>query len=262
MRAHLAPGAELAFEVGYPDPDEIVATMGIERSSGHYRDGAGGPLLLHSGWYDAWDPGTRTLEFTLRVEEHRAGAPAREFLRRHRVHVFSPDEVDGPAGGVRPRGGRGDGRLRRHAARARLRAPGLPVPGRRVSLTLRVCHLYPGEMNIYADRGNIAVLERRLAWRGHAIEVAGSGLGEPVDPGAHDLYYLGGGQDRDQAVVAEDLLRDQGRRAARGGGRRRRGPLRLRGLPARRATGTPAPTARACPGSGCWTSTPSRAPRA
>ena len=42
-----------------------------------------------------------------------------------------------------------------------------------MSLTLRVCHLYPGEMNIYADRGNIAVLERRLAWRGHAIEVTG-----------------------------------------------------------------------------------------
>jgi CobQ-like glutamine amidotransferase family enzyme len=75
-----------------------------------------------------------------------------------------------------------------------------------VTPALRVCHLYPGEMNIYADRGNIAVLERRLAWRGHGIEVTASGLGAPVEPGAHDLYYLGGGQDRDQAVVAEDLL--------------------------------------------------------
>jgi SAM-dependent methyltransferase len=94
VRAHLAEGGELAFEVGYPDPDEIVATMGVERSNGHYRDGAGGPLLLHSGWYDGWDPGTRTLEFTLRVEEHRAGARPREFLRRHRVHLFWPDEVE------------------------------------------------------------------------------------------------------------------------------------------------------------------------
>jgi len=94
VRAHLAPGGELGFEVGYPDPDEIVATMGIERSSGHFRDGAGGPLLLHSGWYDGWDPGTRTLEFTLRVEEHRADAPPRDVLRRHRVHVFWPDEVE------------------------------------------------------------------------------------------------------------------------------------------------------------------------
>ena len=88
------PAASSRSRSGYPDPDEIVATMGIERSSGHYRDGAGGPLLLHSGWYDAWDPETRTLEFTLRIEEHRTGAPARDFLRRHRVHLFWPDEIE------------------------------------------------------------------------------------------------------------------------------------------------------------------------
>ncbi len=70
---------------------------------------------------------------------------------------------------------------------------------------LRLGHLYPGEMNIYADRGNIAVLERRLAWRGLALEVTEIGIGDEVVAGEHDLYYLGGGQDRDQAVVAEDL---------------------------------------------------------
>lgn len=71
--------------------------------------------------------------------------------------------------------------------------------------TLRLGHLYPGEMNIYADRGNIAVLERRLAWRGMGLEVTGIGIGDRIAPGAYDLFYLGGGQDRDQAVVAEDL---------------------------------------------------------
>lgn len=71
--------------------------------------------------------------------------------------------------------------------------------------TVRLGHLYPAEMNIYADRGNIAVLERRLAWRGMGLEVTPLEIGDPVEPGAHDLYYLGGGQDRDQAVVAEDL---------------------------------------------------------
>jgi CobQ-like glutamine amidotransferase family enzyme len=71
---------------------------------------------------------------------------------------------------------------------------------------VRLGHLYPAEMNIYADRGNIAVLERRLAWRGMGLEVTALEVGDPVDPGAHDLYYLGGGQDRDQAVVAEDLV--------------------------------------------------------
>jgi lipid II isoglutaminyl synthase (glutamine-hydrolysing) len=82
--------------------------------------------------------------------------------------------------------------------------------------TVRLGHLYPAEMNIYADRGNIAVLARRLAWRGMALEVTELGVGAPVDPAAHDLYYLGGGQDRDQAVVAEDLVatKAEGLRAA------------------------------------------------
>ena len=85
---------------------------------------------------------------------------------------------------------------------------------------VRLCHLYPGEMNIYADRGNIAVLERRLAWRGMRLAVSAAGIGERVEPGAHDLYYLGGGQDRDQAVVAQDLAATKGQalREAAGAG--------------------------------------------
>ena len=73
--------------------------------------------------------------------------------------------------------------------------------------TVRLCHLYPDEMNIYADRGNIAVLARRLEWRGMQLDVTPSGPGTPVDHGAFDLLYLGGGQDRDQAVVADDMAR-------------------------------------------------------
>jgi lipid II isoglutaminyl synthase (glutamine-hydrolysing) len=70
---------------------------------------------------------------------------------------------------------------------------------------LRVCALYPDLMNIYADRGNLLMLERRCAWRGIGFELTASGLGERLDPGA-DLLYLGGGQDRDQRLCAEDLL--------------------------------------------------------
>jgi CobQ-like glutamine amidotransferase family enzyme len=73
--------------------------------------------------------------------------------------------------------------------------------------TLRVCALYPDLMNIYADRGNLLVLERRCLWRGIGFELQASGLGDGVDPDAHDLYYLGGGQDRDQRLCADDLLR-------------------------------------------------------
>jgi lipid II isoglutaminyl synthase (glutamine-hydrolysing) len=70
---------------------------------------------------------------------------------------------------------------------------------------LRVCALYPDLMNIYADRGNLLVLERRCAWRGIGFELVGSSLGEPLDGDAHDLYYIGGGQDRDQILCAADM---------------------------------------------------------
>jgi len=69
-----------------------------------------------------------------------------------------------------------------------------------------VGHLYPDYLNIYADRGNIAVLARRASWRGHELEVRTVSVGAPVEPGEHDLLYVGGGQDREQALVAEDLV--------------------------------------------------------
>jgi CobQ-like glutamine amidotransferase family enzyme len=72
--------------------------------------------------------------------------------------------------------------------------------------TLRVCALYPDLMNIYADRGNLLMLERRCAWRGIGFELIASGLGEELDPGAGDLFYIGGGQDRDQRLCAQDLI--------------------------------------------------------
>jgi lipid II isoglutaminyl synthase (glutamine-hydrolysing) len=74
-------------------------------------------------------------------------------------------------------------------------------------MKLRLLALYPEQMNIYADRGNILFLRRRCEWRGIGFEHATAGPGEGFDPGDHDLVYIGGGQDRDQALVADDLLR-------------------------------------------------------
>jgi lipid II isoglutaminyl synthase (glutamine-hydrolysing) len=71
--------------------------------------------------------------------------------------------------------------------------------------TLRVGALYPDLLNIYADRGNLLLLERRCAWRGIGFELRGIGLGEEFDPAAHDLLYIGGGQDRDQELCALDM---------------------------------------------------------
>jgi lipid II isoglutaminyl synthase (glutamine-hydrolysing) len=71
--------------------------------------------------------------------------------------------------------------------------------------TLRVCALYPELMNIYADRGNLLFLERRCRWRGLGFELTGVTLGDALDPDGADLFYIGGGQDRDQRLCALDL---------------------------------------------------------
>jgi lipid II isoglutaminyl synthase (glutamine-hydrolysing) len=74
-------------------------------------------------------------------------------------------------------------------------------------LIIRVGHLYPDYLNIYADRGNIAVLARRAAWRSHELVVESVSVGDELQPGAYDLLYVGGGQDREQALIADDLVR-------------------------------------------------------
>ncbi|MGA8217065.1 MAG: glutamine amidotransferase [Solirubrobacterales bacterium] len=72
---------------------------------------------------------------------------------------------------------------------------------------LRLLALYPEQMNIYADRGNMIFLQRRCEWRGIPFRYAAAGPGDGFDPADHDMIYVGGGQDRDQVLVAEDMLR-------------------------------------------------------
>jgi lipid II isoglutaminyl synthase (glutamine-hydrolysing) len=73
-------------------------------------------------------------------------------------------------------------------------------------MELRLLALYPEQMNIYADRGNVIFLRRRCEWRGIGFAYASAGPGDRFDPGEHDLVYLGGGQDRDQRAVAVDMV--------------------------------------------------------
>src|SRR5947208_443935 len=70
---------------------------------------------------------------------------------------------------------------------------------------LVVGHLFPDYLNIYADRGNIAVLSARAAWRGYELDVRALGANAEIRPGEHDLFYIGGGQDREQALIAPEL---------------------------------------------------------
>lgn len=76
-------------------------------------------------------------------------------------------------------------------------------------LTLRIGYLYGVEMNIYGDRGNIIALSQRCRWREIAVEVDAVGIGDTLRPGYHDLYFFGGGQDKEQIAVAKDLAGDK-----------------------------------------------------
>ncbi len=72
-------------------------------------------------------------------------------------------------------------------------------------ITLTLGHLYPDQLNLYGDRGNILTLQQRCRWRGIQLHVVELGIGDALDPDAYDLLFIGGGQDRDQAPVAQDL---------------------------------------------------------
>lgn len=93
IREHLAEGGELIFDVALPDIEEITGSMGIERSGGRHLDPATGATLIHSAWYESWEPATNTLEFTLRIEERPPAGEVLTTLRHHRVHLFPPDEL-------------------------------------------------------------------------------------------------------------------------------------------------------------------------
>ena len=73
-------------------------------------------------------------------------------------------------------------------------------------LVLRVAHLYPRLMNIYGDRGNVMCLRHRCEARGIGFELTELSIDDALDPAAYDLVFAGGAQDREQRVVAADLL--------------------------------------------------------
>lgn len=77
--------------------------------------------------------------------------------------------------------------------------------------TVTILHLYPDEMNIYGDRGNVLTLVRRLEWRGFKPVVLGRGIGETKGIDQADIIFAGGGQDKGQIAVGQDLLRSAGR---------------------------------------------------
>ncbi len=75
--------------------------------------------------------------------------------------------------------------------------------------SLRLAHLYPDQMNIYGDRGNVIALRERCAWRGIQLQIDPIQAGQAVDWFAYDLAFFGGGQDSGQSLIAQDFLERQ-----------------------------------------------------
>ena len=71
-------------------------------------------------------------------------------------------------------------------------------------MKLKILHLYPKEMNLYGDHGNILTLVKRCEWRGIKTEVIAHEPGEPI-PNDVDIIFGGGGQDSNQNTIEDDL---------------------------------------------------------
>ncbi len=70
---------------------------------------------------------------------------------------------------------------------------------------INIYHLYPAHLNLYGDRGNMLALCRRAEWRGIDVNIIPVNPGDDIAFSSCDLLFMGGGQDSDQKMVAEDL---------------------------------------------------------
>jgi len=77
-------------------------------------------------------------------------------------------------------------------------------------MKITIAHLYPDLMNMYGDRGNVIVLAKRCQWRNIEVEVKNIYLGEKFDAEKYDLIFMGGGQDKEQRLVAKDFQKVKG----------------------------------------------------
>lgn len=75
-------------------------------------------------------------------------------------------------------------------------------------LKLKIAHLYPDLLNIYGDMGNVSALFKRAKWRDIQTEVVQIKTGDNINADDYDLFFAGGGQDNQQVLAANELIRN------------------------------------------------------
>lgn len=93
VRHHLAPDGEFVFDVSLPDVGDIMSTIGVVRHMARHQEAESGTTLVHSAWYDDFDPIDQRLQFTIQIDEIDAAGRVSRFLRHHDVHVYQPHEL-------------------------------------------------------------------------------------------------------------------------------------------------------------------------
>ncbi|MEI7473769.1 MAG: glutamine amidotransferase [bacterium] len=76
-------------------------------------------------------------------------------------------------------------------------------------MELNIAHLYPELLNIYGDKGNVLAISKRCEWRGIKVNVFDINIGDKIDPDFFDFYFIGGGQDKQQLMIADELQRQK-----------------------------------------------------
>lgn len=80
-----------------------------------------------------------------------------------------------------------------------------------IDFSLNIAHLYPDLLNIYGDFGNILTFKNRCLWRGIDVNVVEIKTGHRINPDEFDFYFIGGGQDQEQKMASEELLKNKER---------------------------------------------------
>lgn len=78
-----------------------------------------------------------------------------------------------------------------------------------IDFSINIAHLYPDLLNIYGDMGNIATIKKRSEWRGIKVNIESIKTGHRINPDEFDFYFIGGGQDNEQIMASEELLKNK-----------------------------------------------------
>lgn len=79
----------------------------------------------------------------------------------------------------------------------------------KAQLKLNIAHLYPDLLNIYGDFGNVLAFKNRLNWRDIDADIHEIKTGDRIDAKKYDFYFIGGGQDHQQIMASNELMKNK-----------------------------------------------------